>query len=123
MEDGALGYWLSTHARRVWSAELEEPHMAVCTMTLSNRSRDPLAVEKIAVRVAHLSLFSRGNTLWCDEVGVTWAGGDESDVEMSGAPPEEALGAELLVAPRNPVERGFSARTFARILGRSGGMG
>lgn len=123
MEDGALGYWLSTHARRLWSAELEEPHMAVCTMRLSNRSGDALAVEKIALRVAHLSLFSRGNALWCDEVGVTYAGGDESDVEMSGAPPEEALGAELLVAPRIPVERGFSARTFARILGRPGGMG
>jgi hypothetical protein len=123
MEDGALGYWLSTHARRVWSADLEEPHMAVCTMTLSNRSREALPVEKIALRVAHLSLFSLGNALWCDEVGVTYGGGDESDVEMSGSPPEEALAAQLLVPPRNPAERSFSARTFARILGRPGGMG
>jgi len=123
MEDGALGYWLSTHARRVWSTALEEPHMAVCTMTLSNRSRDPLPVEKIALRVAHLSIFARGNSLWCDEVRVTYAGGEESDVEMSGTPPEEARGGELVVGPRSPVDRGFSARTFARILGRPGGIG
>lgn len=120
LEDGTLGYWLSTHARRTLTPELVEPHLAICTMTLSNRSRETLPVEKIALRVSHLSIFSRDAGLWCDEVQVTWSGGDDSAIDMSGEVPEEAGGARLLVRPRHPVERGIRARTFARIRGLPG---
>lgn len=121
--DGTLGYWLSTHARRVITPDLAEPHLAICTLTLANRSRETLPVEKIALRVSHLSIFATDEGLWCDEVEVTWSGGDDSAIEMSGEVPEEARNARLLVAPRHPVERGIRARTFARLLGLPGFAG
>jgi hypothetical protein len=123
LEDGALGYWLSTHARRALTPDLVEPHLAICTLNLSNRSRETLPVEKIALRVSHLSIFASGEGLWCDEVQVTWSGGEDSAIEMSGEVPVEAPGARLLVPPRHPVDRGFRARTFARIRGLPGFAG
>lgn len=123
VEDGILGYWLSTHARRAITPDLVEPHLAICTLTLSNRSRETLPVEKIALRVSHLSIFATGEGLWCDEVQVTWSGGDDSAIDMSGEVPAEARNARLLVPPRLPVERGIRARTFARFLGLSGFAG
>lgn len=123
VEDGTLGYWLSTHARRSITPDLVEPHLAICTLTLSNRSRETLPVEKIALRVSHLSIFASGEALWCDEVEVTWSGGDDSAIDMSGEVPEEAPGARLVAPPRHPVERGIRARTFARIRGLPGFAG
>jgi hypothetical protein len=123
LEDGTLGYWLSTHARRSLTPELVEPHLAICTLNLSNRSRETLPVEKIALRVSHLSIFASGGGLWCDEVQVTWSGGDDSAIDMSGEVPVEAQGARLLAPPRHPVERGIRARTFARIRGLPGFAG
>jgi hypothetical protein len=38
-----------------------------------------------------------------------------SRIDMSGRPPEEAPDAELLADPEEPLTRGFTARTFARL--------
>ncbi len=117
MADGSLGYWLDSSARRSFSADLVQPHLAVCAMDLSNRSREALPVEKVALRVVHLSVFRSDAGLWCEEVRVRYQGGEESHLEMSGRPPEEAEGAELVAPPRIPAERGLRARTFARLMG------
>jgi hypothetical protein len=117
MADGSLGYWLETSARRSLTPDLLQPHLAVCAMELSNRSREPLPVDKIALRVIHLSVFGTGAGLWCEEVRVRYQGGDDSHVEMSGRPPAEAEDAILLTPPRVPADRGLRARTFARLMG------
>lgn len=120
MESGSLGYWLDTTARRTLSSELLEPHLAVCTMELTNQAREPLPVEKIALRVVHLSVFGSPEGLWCEEVRVRYSGDDESSLEMTGLPPREAEGAGLLSAPRVPADRGLRARTFAALKGLPG---
>lgn len=117
MVDGSLGYWLETSARRSLTRDLLEPHLAVCAMDLSNRSKEPLPVEKIALRVIHLSVFGADEGLWCEEVRVRYQGGDESHVEMTGKSPMEADHAVLLTPPRIPADRGLRARTFARLMG------
>lgn len=119
--EGELCYWLPTTARRHQTRELFAPHLAMCPLQLSNRSDEELQVEKIALRVAHLSLFSDEGRLWADETRVRYRGEEEgSDIDTSGKAPAEASGAIRVRAPRSPVPRGFRARTFARLRALSG---
>lgn len=119
--DGELMYYLPTTARRRVRPEHFEAHLAVCPVRLSNASTDDLSVEKIAFRVAHLSLFARERELWADETIVRYRSAEEgSDIQMSGRPPPEAPDAELVSPPREPTVRGFRARTFARLMGLPG---
>jgi len=119
-ESGELAFWLDTHARRSISADLFEPHMAVCTMGLVNRSRDPLPVTRVALRPVHLAIFGSPRGLWCEELRVTWDEGEEAQVEMMGRAPAEAEEPSPLAAPRIAAERGLRVRTFARLRGGGG---
>lgn len=114
---GELAYWVPTTARRILRPELHQPHLAVCPLNLRNRSGSDLGVEKLALRVAHLSLFAwDGAGLWGDETTVTYQDSSEgSQIEMSGRAPVEAQGGRLVSAPRDPIQRGIRARTFDRL--------
>lgn len=114
--DGELSYWLRTHARRAVTPELFEPHLAICPLQLVNDADEDLHVEKIALRVAYLSLYMNdGRELWSDATRVLYTGHDEgSRLEMAGHPPREAPDARLAVPPAERMGRGFRARTFAR---------
>lgn len=119
--EGELCYWLHTHARRGVRPELLQPYLAMCPLLLVNRSGMDLKVEKLAFRVAHLSLFLHQGGLWADESLVRYQGEAEgSEVQTTGKPPPEAAGAPQVVAPRLPTARSFSARTFARLRGLPG---
>ena len=117
VEEGELCYWLGTRARRRVTEDLLADHLAVCPLQLVNRSPDDLHVDKIAFRVAYLSLFAHeGRGIWADVTRVRYLGEAEgSRLEMSGEPPAEAPGAKLLAPPRERMARGFRARTFARL--------
>ena len=122
--DGELAYWLPTTARREMVQALHHPHLAVCPLLLSNRSGSDLAVEKLALRAPHLSIFSHDGGLWADEARVTYQGLDEgSQIEVTGRAPVEAEGAVRVTPPRTPSQRSFRARTFDRIRGLPGVMG
>jgi len=121
MAEGELAYWLTTTARREMRPELFRPHLAACPLVVTNGAATDLRVEKLSLRVAHLSLFARGGELWSDECRVSWQGeGEESRVDVSGQSPAEAPNAERVAAPRNPVQRGLRARTFGRLASLSG---
>jgi len=114
--EGELAYYLPTSARRSLSPELFEPDRVICPLQLSNRSAEPLAVEKIALRVSHLSVYRRGRELWANETRVRYEGeAVGSSIEMSPTAPEEAPDAERMSQPRQPLERSFTARTFSRL--------
>lgn len=115
--EGELCYWLPTTARRQVPPEVFRPHRAVCPLELTNRSDDELTVEKIVLRVAHLSVFSDEGRLWADETRVRYRGADEgSDIQVAGKQPSEAASAVRVAAPRQrPPARGFRALTFARL--------
>jgi hypothetical protein len=94
----------------------------VCPLQLENASRDELHVDRIALRVAHLSVFRQGQRLWADETRVRYLGEDAgSRIDMSGKPPAEAPDAERLTPPDDPLSRGFTGRTFARLRSSIGG--
>ncbi|HSR41010.1 MAG TPA: hypothetical protein VLL48_02530 [Longimicrobiales bacterium] len=119
--EGELCYFQPTTARRTVRPEHFDHHLAVCPIQLSNRSEDPLAVEKLALRVAHLSLFRRGGELWADETRVSYRGEEAgSEIRTAHSPPAEAPDATLVTPPRTPADRGFRARTFSRLKGLSG---
>ncbi len=114
--EGELCYWLPTTARREMREELFAEHLAVCPLLLKNGARGDLRVEKLALRVEHLSLFAHDGHLWTDEARVTYQGDAEgSQIEMAGRAPREAKGGRLVAPPRSPVPRGFRARTFDRL--------
>ncbi len=114
--DGELGYWLETIARRSMQDDEFPPHLCICPLQLVNDSADHLLVDRIALRVAHLSIFREGDRLWADETRVRYLGEEAfSRIEMSGHAPLEAPEATLLTPPATPLPRGLTARTFARI--------
>lgn len=116
LEEGELCYWLPTRARRVLDAGEVQPHLVICPLQLVNQSEGDLHVEKIALRVAYLSLYAHGGGLWSDETRVVYIGDAEgSRLEMAGTPPPEAPSASLVTPPTRRMARGFRARTFRRL--------
>lgn len=113
VQDGELCYWLTTLARRTLSEALFEPHLAICPLSLANHSDDDLPVDKIALRVEHLSLYHDGHRIFSDETEVDYHGDDDgSRLRTSGRAPPEASDVTLLAPARVPMQRGFRARTF-----------
>jgi len=122
LEEGELGYWLPTRGRRKLSDADFQEHLCICPLQLENRSGEDLRVDKIALRMAHLSLYRQHQRFWSDVTRVRYLGEDTgSRLDIEGRPPAEAADAELLTEPRVELERGFTARTFARLRSSFGG--
>lgn len=118
--DGELAFWLPTTARRRVTPDLFEPHRIMCTLQLANHSLDDLVVEKLVLRVEHLSIFEKNGELWAEEVKVNYHGEEESsEILMDDEPPAEARGAREISSSRAQT-RSFRARTFARLKALSG---
>ena len=113
--EGELGYWLRTKARRRISDDIFEDHLAICPLSLSNRSHHGLPVESFAIRVAHLGLFREGTKLWGSETRVVYENDEEgSQIEIVEGAPSEAGQVEPASPPRQRAARGFRALTFRR---------
>jgi hypothetical protein len=113
---GDLAYWLPTTARRTLSAHLFAPHLAICPLRMRNETQGELHVDKLALQVAHLTLYAGDGGLWADEARVLYQGIEEgSQIEMAGRPPLEAGDAALISPPALNPARGFRARTFDRL--------
>lgn len=116
LEEGELGYWLTTKARAALTEDLFLPHFGVCPLCLTNDSGDALPVQRFALQVVHLSLFSDGRKTWTDQVRVRYEGSpDGSEIRFGEEPPDEAAGARLLAGPRVSAARGIHMRTFDRL--------
>lgn len=118
--EGELAYWLTTKARRGLRPEHFEPHLVMSTVQLTNLSEDDLRVEKLSLRVEHLSMYHKEGWLWAEEVRVNYHGDAEgSEIHMDDEPPREAEGAEE-ISPARFQARSLRARTFARLRALSG---
>jgi hypothetical protein len=118
--DGELAYWLSTKARRGFTPELFASDQIMSVLQLDNLSDDDLVVEKLLVRVEHLSVYQDEDRLWAEEVRVEYHGEAEgSDIRMDDRPPREATGAREITPARTQATT-FKARTFARLRALSG---
>ncbi|NJD20317.1 MAG: hypothetical protein FIA95_13685 [Gemmatimonadetes bacterium] len=120
VRDGELAYWLVVRARRKLTPDLFEPHLVVCAVQSDNLSEDDLQVEKLALRVEHLSVYEKDGWLWGEEVRVEYHGDEDgTDIRMDDVPPPEAAGARE-ISPARVQGRSFKARTFARLRALSG---
>lgn len=118
--DGELAFWLSTSGRRQLTPELFQTHLVMSAVQLDNLSTDDLQVEKLSLRVEHLSIYEKDGWLWAEEVRVGYHGEDEgSEIHMDDEPPREAAGAREL-SPARAQKRSFRTRTFARLKALSG---
>ncbi|HSG07398.1 MAG TPA: hypothetical protein VLA36_03505 [Longimicrobiales bacterium] len=118
--DGELSYWLSTSGRRRLTPDLFQSHLVMSAVQLDNLSADDLQVEKLSLRVEHLSVYEKDGWLWAEEVRVGYHGEDEgSEIHMDDAPPREADGARE-ISPARAQKRSFRTRTFARLRALSG---
>ena len=114
--EGTLGYWVSSRTRTRIEPDPSQPWMAICPIQVHNTSEIELKIERVCLRVEHLSLFASGGQLWADETRVTYRGLDKiSRIQNTGTAPEEAKGAILATAPREPMEHGITAKTFASL--------
>lgn len=114
--EGELAYWLSTKARAELTDDLFLPHFGMCTLRLVNDSDVALSVERFAVRVAHLSLFTGRGRTWTDDVSVRYEDSPEgSEIRFGQKPPGEAGETTRIAAPRVPLGRSFRAKTFDRL--------
>lgn len=114
--DGVLGYWVSSRTRTQIEPDPSRPWMAICPVHIRNRSDVELKIERICLRVDHLSLFAKDGQLWADETQVAYRGLDKvSRIENTGKRPTEADGAKLASAPRAPLDDSITARTFSSL--------
>lgn len=120
--EGTLGYWVSSRTRTRIEPDPSQPWMAICPILIHNTSDIELKIERLCLRVEHLSLFAAGGQLWADETRVTYRGLDKiSRIQNMGTAPEEAEGAILATAPREPMGNGITAKTFASLKALSHG--
>lgn len=114
-ESGELHYYLDSQARRSVADHDFKEHLGICPVQLRNESPEALTVSRISLQTSFLSLYRDGTRLWSDETTVRYRGASEdSDLSVAGTPPADAPEAELLRGAQSPIDRGFSARTFAR---------
>lgn len=123
--EGELCYWLPTSAHRSVEPEAFSRYQVLCPLVLTNRAEDELRVEKIALRVEHLSVFAEDGRFWSDETRVKYRGEESgSEIDVTGRPPRDAPDAARVSPPRiPPPSRAIHTRTFARLkaLSRMGG--
>jgi len=120
VREGELAYWLTTTGRRQLAPELFDTHLVITAVQLDNLSEDDLQVERLSLRVEHLSIYEKDGWLWAEEVRVEYHGEDEgTEIYMDDVPPPEAAGARE-ISPARVQGRSFKARTFARLRALSG---
>lgn len=119
--EGEPAYWMTVRARREISDEIFRPDRVMAVLHLTNRAEQDLRVEKLALRVEHLSIYlDDRDRLWAEETRVDYRGEAlGSDIHMDDQPPVEAKEAREITPARAQV-RGFRARTFARLKALSG---
>lgn len=89
------------------SGEIQAP------VLIRNESREVLTVTQICLRVARLSIYRSGDSLWTNETVARYQGGiHPSRLTIKSGPPPEAPAARLLVEPRENGPLTMVGRTF-----------
>lgn len=115
--EGELCYWSTTKARRSLDMVEKKDYLISCPIRITNKTVEDLNFEKFCFRVERLKIFTYHDELWADETLITYHGEEQhSDITMSGRLPKNMDGANLLTAPRKPIQRSLATRTFRKIF-------
>lgn len=116
---GELCYASRTRARLEAKASTSTFARAHTTLTLANRGRDVLLVERINLPVPRLALYEAADgMLWTQCLSVVRnEGGELAQVTIGLGPPAKAASARLVAEPRNEDSRNVFARAVSSLLG------
>lgn len=114
--EGELCYWISTSARLRIEEDRSRPYLAICPVQIINESEQDLAVEKLCLRGAGLSLFDHDGQLWSDETVAKYKGSNQvTEIQATGRVPIEVDKARRIAGPVEPYKKGIRALTFSTI--------
>ncbi len=114
--EGELCFWTPTRARSDHAKVPTAPHLVTCPIQITNRSDEPLGVDKLCLRIQHATIFQEEDRLWADETRISYQGGGAfSRIRWSGNPPSEAPKAKKISAPRETTRSGLTAWTFDQL--------
>lgn len=121
-EEGELGYFLETRARRRIQPDEFLEHVCICPVQLVNASDTDFLVTRFALRPLFLGIYRDGARLWSNATRVRYRGEAlDSALDVEQGPPPEAEAPEVARPPERVMGRGFTARTFSRIRSSLGG--
>lgn len=100
--EGELCYASRTKVRLNRENLTPHPSRAITAVHLRNRGEDTLKLERIALPVPSLSLFSDDHgSLWTESISVERTkDGKMGELKLAGTAPSEATGARLVAEPR-----------------------
>ncbi|MCP4201685.1 MAG: hypothetical protein GY769_07100 [bacterium] len=117
--EGELSYSLKTSARTD-SEEMPRAHYRLLTpVVIENRAADPLVFERLSLPVPFLSIYGvETGAVWSEEVHMLRTeSGDIAELDVRVGPPEEAMEAMRLGAPRRVAQKGHLFQAFGSLLG------
>lgn len=115
--DGKICYWRKERAVFNHMETSGHPHIAVCPVTIYNRSNSTMKLDLIYLPVSRLSVFDCNEGLMTDRVKVTYTGESEvSSVQVSGKAPPYATNPSLISRPRETLSTVESVMTGAMNL-------
>lgn len=111
---GELCYSLTTKARRSIGESDINPHRAICPVKITNISANPLDFKKLSIHVEHLKVYAGQNSLWANEVQITFIGEDQpSKINFSNKKPTVEEGCKLLSEERTPIDRSLLKKSVS----------
>ena len=114
--EGDLCYWISSGTRQDIEADITRPYLTICPLQLINGSEADLDVEKICLRVEHLSMYYSNGQLWGGKTTMTYKGMSEiSEVKYDQTKPTEAQKGMFISEPRAIVLKSLTEKTFSTI--------
>jgi hypothetical protein len=116
---GELCYASRTYCRLHYDEIEFRPHRVLSAVTIRNRSRQSLVIQRIMLPAVYLSLFAgAGGTLWTQDITI-----DQQDEQATSAtvkfldrPHRVAGGAARLLGPRRPAQPTLAMRVLGSLL-------
>lgn len=115
---GELGYASRTACRLRFEDVPVKPHRALTAVTVHNRAKTQLLLERMKLPVEYLHLFvSESGVFWTRDLDVNYMGQDELASIRPGAPtPRLAVNPRLISEPRSQTEGNLVMRIFTSIF-------
>jgi hypothetical protein len=117
--EGELCYATRTQARLKCEEVSFRPNRAVTPVLIRNQAKGSLSLERINLPVLYLSLFEAENGfLWTEPITfVRKEDRDQAAMEIPKEAPREAIGAQLVVGPREKPDQNLVIRAFSALFG------
>jgi len=110
---GRLCYWVSAAVSSRDISDTAEPHLAVCSLQLSNTSRENLFVDSLSIPVTNAALFMYHDRLFSDTISIQYRGKNEpSRVSFSSRAPKQYSGAVKVQEPRRKEKKNLLIKSF-----------